>query len=61
MLEKLIELGFEAESLGVDRRGVELFKILTSQGWTYERFADVEAVETWAHYHKPEENDGNSG
>jgi hypothetical protein len=53
ILKKLADLGFAAESVNKGKRG-ESFRIITANGWTYERFADEAAVELWATKHKPE-------
>jgi hypothetical protein len=55
ILQKLADLGFAAESVNKDRKGLETFRISTSQGFTYERFESEAAVEVWAKNHRPEE------
>lgn len=55
ILKKLTDLGFAAEAVNKDRKGVETFRIGTSKGFTYERFESEAAVEVWAKNHRPEE------
>ena len=55
VLDKLSELGFVTASESGTSRGVKTYRIRTANGWVYERFANDEAVQEWAKYHKPEE------
>lgn len=56
---KLRDLGFDnAEVLGSqDMQGRTLCRIMTSKGFTYERFTDESSVEVWARDHEPEVRD----
>lgn len=52
--ETLTDLGFSAEAVS-ERKGLTTYRIRTSKGWTYEKFAaDAEdAVRAWAKAHEP--------
>lgn len=55
ILQRLTDLGFAAESVNNDKKGLETFRINTSLGFTYERFESEAAVDMWAAQRKPEE------
>lgn len=55
ILQKITDLGFQAELLGKDKSNIETLRIRTSRGWTYQRFKFDEEVDAWANFHKPEE------
>lgn len=45
---RLKALGFtDCEMVG-DKRGVQIFRIRTDKGWTYERFESPADVDAWA-------------
>jgi hypothetical protein len=52
ILTKLSELGFTNATLLDEKQG--LCRIMTSNGWTYQRFDDEASVDVWARDHKPE-------
>lgn len=55
IIERLKELGFQAEKVG-NRGGKITVKIRTSNGWTYEKFSSSDAIDEvnfWARKHKP--------
>lgn len=55
ILQKITDLGFQAELLGKDKSNIETLRIRTSRGWTYQRFKFDEEVDAWANFHKPED------
>jgi hypothetical protein len=58
ILETLGELGFSNAEIVAEivagKRDKATVKVRTSKGWTYEKFADGNAVREWAKSHKPE-------
>ncbi len=54
ILTKLAELGFTNAEMLSESTGKTLCRIMTSNGWTYQRFTDETSVEVWARDHKPE-------
>lgn len=54
LLQKLAELGFtDVTVLNEDARGTAM-RIMTSTGWTYERFKAEDDITRWARDHRPE-------
>lgn len=51
---KISALGFTVEALPDLRRKGTVYKIRTSNGWTYERFQSEAEVDLWAIKHSPE-------
>lgn len=54
-IQRLTDLGFQAELLGKDKSNTETLRIRTSRGWTYQRFKFDEEVDAWSNFHKPED------
>lgn len=54
ILQKLTDMGFLSEVMRKEKDGLEVVKVRTSKGWTYQRFRTEEDVDSWAKYHKPE-------
>lgn len=57
ILEKLVELGFKMPEQVNNSKGVTTVRVRTSKGWVYQRFSSDDQVESWAKFHKPEEEE----
>lgn len=53
ILSKLRDLGFTNAEVLSEINAKTLCRIMTSNGWTYQRFTDVDSVDVWARDHKP--------